>query len=365
MKNKQIIILCTLDGYANSLKANAIKKFLEDRKYNVKLINTYSLWLILIKNNITTTNLILVSVNTICTFVNKVLTKIPRLQKLIFYYIYKVQLHVRGKFVFNVLSKITANLVICESPLDVLSLLRLKQKNKLTKTFYDCTTPIPDELYYGNLITQNQFKKLLKFENIIYKNVDYLSFHWESYADYVLKKYYKGDNVIKFNAGVYKHKSSVKYNNPLKIVYIGYLGGYWSNLPLLSRLSKLYPIDVYGAPKPDKKYGLNYRGYSSTEVLLKYQIGLITISKDPLRSAGFSAKHPEYLSWGLPVFVPDWRKSAIKLKGTIAYNESNFLDLINKYSNKLEWEKLHTEALKQANELNWNIVLQPLLKILD
>ena len=90
---------------------------------------------------------------------------------------------------------------------------------------------------------------------------------------------------------------------------MGYLKGYWNNIPLLARLSQKYEIDVYGGPKPPKKYGLNYRGYTpNTDILAEYQFGLITITDDPLRRSSFSSKHLEYMNYGLPVLTPDWRK---------------------------------------------------------
>jgi hypothetical protein len=43
-------------------------------------------------------------------------------------------------------------------------------------------------------------------------------------------------------------------------------------------------------------------------VLLSYQAGLITCTRDELRRDGFSAKHLQYLAHGLPVLAPEWRR---------------------------------------------------------
>lgn len=122
---------------------------------------------------------------------------------------------------------------------------------------------------------------------------------------------------------------------------------------------------MYGAPAPPKKYGINYKGYAHPDVLSKYQFGLVTITKDRLRRWGFSAKHLEYLSYGLPVLVADWRKNLHLLKGSIPYNEKDFLGKIKKYSDKKEWQKMSDLAYKQSKKYSWDGVLEPLGKILN
>ena len=52
------------------------------------------------------------------------------------------------------------------------------------------------------------------------------------------------------------------------------------------------------------------------------------------------------------------------LKGCVPYNENNFVELVDKYSETNEWEKLSKEAREQASELDWNITLKPLEKLI-
>jgi len=190
-----------------------------------------------------------------------------------------------------------------------------------------------------------------------------------TYKDFVEKYIYDGDNLITLDWGCHPKEVRAEYQSPPKVVYMGYLGGYWMNKELLSRLSKRGRpgmIDVYGLPKPEKRFGLNYKGFAEDiDVLNRYQFGLITISKDRLRREGFSAKHLEYLSYGLPVLVPDWREKLELIKGSIPYNEADFLDMMDLYSDEDEWNRMSDMAYGQAQRLDWDITLKELEDIVQ
>jgi hypothetical protein len=160
----------------------------------------------------------------------------------------------------------------------------------------------------------------------------------------------------------------VSYFFPASIISLGNLNSYWSNKELLSNLTKISPfrIDVYGKYQPSKRYKLNYKGYaSSLDLLYYYQFGLNTVSKDIYRQNHFSSRVLGYLSYGLPVLSPDWMKLSHELKGVLPYNENNFLEVLEKFSDPQEWVKKSNEAHDQAVELNWNEVLKPLDKIIS
>ncbi len=234
---------------------------------------------------------------------------------------------------------------------------------------YDCPTPAVDELIYSGNYDNEYLNKLRDLELKIYDKSDYVTFHWETYMDYVKKYVYSGNNLVALNWGCHPKEHRVDfYSSMPKIIYLGNLAGYWINENLLSYLTKIshYPIDVYGSPKPNKKYGLNYKGFAkNTEIIRNYRFGLITITKDKLRCEGFSAKHLEYLSYGLPVFVPEWRQRLDILKGSILYNEYTFSDLLEKYSYEDEWNKMSNISYQQAKNLDWNITLKNLDKIIQ
>ena len=87
--------------------------------------------------------------------------------------------------------------------------------------------------------------------------VDYLSFHWETYAVYSVTHYgISGRNLLQLNWGCAPVSERVRFKNPPRVVMLSSLGSKFVNLPLLSRLSELYPIDVYGGPPPDPSLGL-------------------------------------------------------------------------------------------------------------
>ena len=257
----------------------------------------------------------------------------------------------RGKIIHKTINKHLYKFIICASQLDSYAIMGM---NENTRTFFSCPTPFADELYYSGMISSKKHEKFKKFETQIFKSCTYLSFHWETYADYVNKYYkYNEGNIVKMNKGTDEVSIKAEYNKTPKIIYFGNLAGHWINLPLLSSLSKIYPIDVYGFPVPDSKYGLNYKGYATSDILSEYQFGLITITHDNLRREGFSAEHLDYLSHGLLVLVPEWRENAKNLKGTILFNEENFLAQIKYYSQEEQWKSLSKEALKQAEGLKW------------
>lgn len=367
MIKKRIIIISFLDGFANSQKPLEIKKYLENKKHEVKLIDTQ--YFSRFSNDKNSLLFFLPSLEPLkfCLYLLEALQFLQNrysfsLTKDLYFFILTEIIRLRGKIVLKIVKKINYDLLICESQYDSGIFI-----NKLKKTtLYDCATPWADELYFGNNLSEKQYKKFKEWELKIFNNIDYLSFHWDSYAEYVKKYYnYKKNNLIKLNKGTVTQKYLAKYNKQNRIIYLGYLGGYWINLPLLSRLSQLYPIDVYGAPQPDKKYKLNYKGYINPKILSKYQFGLITITKDQLRANGFSAKHIDYISYGLPVFVPEWRENAKKIGGSILFNEENFLSKIRYYSQKNNWERIAQAAAKQSDALSWDKVLKPLDKVLE
>ena len=95
-------------------------------------------------------------------------------------------------------------------------------------------------------------------------------------------------------------------------------------------------------------------------MLLEYQAGLITCSKDELRRDGFSAKHLQYLAYGLPVLVPEWRRHLDLLDGSIPYNETNFQTVVASLSDESTWRSLSDDAYAEAERRSWDKSLAPL-----
>jgi len=363
-KNK-IAIICILDNFCNRVRALEIKKFLNKENYRVKLINSY--YLNRLSHGVNgskglASKMPSLSVPCLISIALKKVNLISRNYLKQYLLIYQMKL--RAKTLEKIIKKEKFDAIICESAPDSYVL----KKNLRCLKIFDCPTPWVDEFYYSGDLSDNAYRKLRRMELEIYKETEYLSFHWETYKKYVQKFVYNGKNMFTLNWGCHPKPKEKKaeFSCPPKIVFMGNLGGYWINLPLLARLTKFYKnIDVYGAPAPPKKYRLNYKGYAHPDVLSKYQFGLITITKDRLRCWGFSAKHLEYLSYGLPVLVPDWRKDLYLLKGSIPYNEENFLEKIKQYDGKREWQKLSDLAYKQSKRYSWDKVLKPLVKIIN
>lgn len=227
-----------------------------------------------------------------------------------------------------------------------------------------------DECYFANSKFSNMdcVKAFREMEVEICRHSDYVIFPWATTENYVRNNIFDADNFLTVKFGCYPKTKPVSHFFPCSIVSFGGLGGYWANAQLIADLKNKSPyhIDVYGFSKPPRKYRLNYKGFApSLDVLYNYQFGLNTVSKDPFRRKHFSSRILTYLAYGLPVLSPDWMQLSHELKGCLPYNENNFVDLVDKYSEKNSWEKLSQEAHKQALGLDWNTTLKPLEKIIS
>lgn len=227
----------------------------------------------------------------------------------------------------------------------------------------DCPTPPVDEMEFSGEHPPATIAALREVEQEVYAACDHLAFHWETYVDYVRRNVYDGPNLRVLNWGCHPRARRAAFASPPRTAYMGYLGGYWIDLPLLSSLSRsgATEVHVYGSPPPARRWGLDYMGFApDTEVLASYQLGLVTCSKDPLRRAGFSAKHLEYISYGLPVLAPRWRERLDLIRGTVPYDEADFPAAVAALSDEGEWRRASDAAYSQAKELDWDRTLRPL-----
>ena len=274
------------------------------------------------------------------------------------YYAFVADYRLRRSLLRTTLPLDDFDAVICEHPHDA-GLLTTRTS---ARTFYDCPDPYADEMYCEGKLTDAQHRKLRQLETELFETVDGLSFSWESYARYALEHYgISGRNLRQLNWGCNPASERAEFADPPRIIYLGSLSSQYINLPLLSRLSRLYPhIDVYGGPPPDPALRLNYKGWAPPTILQEYQMGLITTSKDELRRDGFSAKHLDYIAYGLPVLVPAWRRHLDLLRGSVPYEEDTFASVVAGLSDEREWRRMSDEAYAQAQRLTWDQTLQPL-----
>jgi len=250
------------------------------------------------------------------------------------------------------------DMIICENNFDIAFLAG----KRLARTqIIDLPAPYAEEIYFGGQISRRAYRKLRDYEARLYAKADRIGFHWHTYTDYVKQTKYDGPNFIDLSYGVDLRAKRASFETEPRIVFMGFLTGYWVNVPLLVRLCEIYPhIDIYGGP-PLAELGANYKGYApSTDVLANYQFGLTTLSDDPLRRHSFSSKQLRYYSYGLPVLTPNWRSDSALDEAALRYDEENFLRLIHEYSDKQKWTELSTNAFKIAQRYQWETVLRPL-----
>ena len=268
----------------------------------------------------------------------------------------------RGALLSKILCNTNYHAIICESNMDASFVTHARLANV---QILDLPVPFGEELYYANEIDAAGFERIRSLEVEMYRKADYLSFHWHTYAEFVRSHKYDGPNFLPLTYGTHRKAIRARYSETPRVVFLGLLSGHWVNLPLLERLCALYPaIDLYGGPEPPPNLRNNYRGYApSLDVLAEYQFGLITISDDPLRRSSFSSKHLEYISYGLPVLTPKWRRDAVLDPSSIYYSEEFFLETLLKYRDKDKWTAKSNEALQLSNSLTWEEALRPLGKL--
>lgn len=353
---RRVLILGQLDGFANGKWPVAVQRFLADHGHHAEIVDTYHLsragstgrrrrwpgraplqWLLF--------------------GVEAGLSVLARvrgpLRRRLTAPLLTAELRLRGALLRRRLPFAGFDLVICETPHDTDAL-----RGCPVPTFYHCPTPWADELLLEGRVTARQHRRMRRRESELFESVDYLAFHWDSYARYAVREYgISGDNLKSIVSGCDVTDRRAGYAHPARIVYLGSLSSWFIDLALLARLSRLLDIDVYGGPAPHPALGLRYRGWAAPDVLADYQFGLITCTNDPLRRSGFSAKHLEYFAHGLPVLVPRWRDDPALAAGSIPYDESSFVDAVAAASTPGAWAELNAAALAQARRFSWDASL--------
>ena len=360
---RRVLIVCQLDSFANGVKPRALEHFLRSRGHDVTLLDTYSLSRASTVFGSPLRKLPRPRLRHVALYAteaaNRVLTqRFAPIRRCFTYYVAQAYIRLRRRILGTTLALDEFDLVICEHPHDA-GLLELKTS---ATTLYDCPTPFADELMYEGQLTKRQHAKFRRSESQLFEQVDALSFGWESYARYAKEEYgISGNNLLQLNWGCNLSDRRAHFADPPRVVYLGSLSSKFIDLALLARLGQLYPhIDVNGGPPPPDSLNLNFRGWAPPSVLESYQFGLITCTQDELRRSGFSAKHLDYLSYGLPVLVPVWRRHLDLLQGSIPYDEMSFVSVIDSLSCEKEWQRASDDAYEQAKRLTWDRTLRPL-----
>jgi hypothetical protein len=352
----RVVVVGQLDRFANSIKPVAIAEFLTGRGHRVELVDTYHLSRAGERSRWPAPRprqLLLYAVEAAAALNRRWGWGNSHLS----YHLLVADTVLRAAILKRRLPLDDADLIIAETPYDAGALCG----DGRATTLYDCPTPWADELFDEGRITAAQRDRLRRREIAVFEGVDHLAFHWSTYAGYARQHYrISGDNLITLDFGCTVSPVRAAYAKSPRIVYLGSLGSRFIDLPLLSRLSAHAVIDVYGGPPPDPALGLNYRGYAAPEVVLDYQAGLITCTRDELRREGFSAKHLEYLAHGLPVLVPRWRRHLDLLRGSVPYDEKDFADAVASLADRGNWQRLSDEAYAEAGRRAWDQALLPL-----
>jgi hypothetical protein len=340
-------IICRLDGLANSVRANELKRFIEKRGHEVILLNVHGR-----------------------VFNAKWHFRKCKARNLLkgmgWSYNYHVEsIRHQALVLEREIRPLRLGALICE---DFRSAYVLT-KNLGCITIYDEPTPTIPEIRetpeYG--ISRHEIEQLEEIEREVFQAANFVSFHWHAYARYLDEIGVSPSNLITLDWGCHPAEQRAAFARPARIAFIGNLSGSWVDPEMLARLATRSNgrLDVYGLPAPSNPRELNYKGYTDPQVLRHYQFGLVTISTaHPLHCKGFSAKHMEYISYGLPVFEPEWREISGLEETCIFYNEENFAEKIEEYSDPKEWQQMSDIAYECAKAYDWDKTLQPLADII-
>ncbi|MFJ2234798.1 hypothetical protein [Streptomyces sp. NPDC087859] len=366
---KRVLVICQLDAFANGIKPAEIERFLRQRGHDAHLVDTYHLsrWAQAPKQF--HGRLPALGPRKFALYATEVASAVLTrrwdfARRHLSYYLLVADHRLRRGILKRSLPLDDFDLVICETPYDA-GVLAFAGS---ARTLYDAPAPWADEVFFDGRLSERQHAKLRRLETGIFEGVDHLALHWESYARYAVERYgISGRNLMPLNFGCTPAKQRAEFAAPPRVVYLGNVSAGFNDPSLLARLSAQYPhIDVFGGPPPDPALGLNYLGYApSIDVLRNYQLGLVTCSKDPLRRDGFSSKHVQYLSYGLPVLVPSWRRHLDLLRGSVVYTEETFRSAVDGMSDERRWRSASDEAYAQAERLSWDETLRPLEQLLS
>lgn len=347
---KNIVLITQLDGTATEDRTDHLK--IELKKYgNITILDTRRL----IRKYLLTNLFFLPTKIFLAFFLNFCLYKLsfkryPTIQVL----------PLRAAILKRIIKAYNPDVVICGVEEDMM--VTQEKIDGVKLIIYDMPTPYVAELMYGGGYTSSEIKKLEKIERDSIKAADFFCTNWYGYTKYLQKKYGVNNSLFAVS-GCEKTKKFARFSLSPKIAFVGNLEGYWANVPLLKKLhlNSKSEISVF-SPQKKLANGLNYKGYlSDHDQLVNFQFGLITISDDPLRRIGFSAKHLLYISYGLPVLCPEWRRDPLLEPATIYYNEANFNQQVKKFQKKKNWLIKHYEAKKLAKKLYWSSMLEPII----
>lgn len=359
---RRVLLVCQLDGFGNGWRPVEIQRYLERQGHEVRLVDTYYLGRASSDSSSPLRKFpnpapLRAAVYAVEAASFALTRRWSFGRRHLSYYAARADCWLRGLILRSSLPLDDFDLVIAGLPHDAELLMSPTTARKL----FDCQTPWADELYFEDKLTERQRRKLRRYESELLEGVDLLSFAWESYARYAADHYgISLKNLISLNCGCVPSDTRAHFDDPPRVCYLGSLSSRFIDLPLLARLSRIYPrIDVYGGPPP-ASMAINFKGWTSPDILEQYQFGLITCTKDELRRDGFSAKHLQYLSYGLPVLVPAWRRNLDLLHGSVPYTEDSFAEVIASLSDREAWQRVSDEAYAQAGRLTWDRTLRPL-----
>lgn len=360
---KRVLLVCQLDGYANGWRPVEMEQFLRRRGHEVHVENTYYLSRASADSKSLRNKLPKLHPKLLALYGVEAASRLFTRgwgfgRRHLSYYVLRADCRLRRSILGSTLPLDDFDVIISATPHDA-ELLTIPTS---AHSFYDCPQPWADEVWFEGRLTERQREKLRSHEINLLESVDSLSFSWESYARYAIEHYgINASNLLQLNWGCVPGTERARFSEPPRVAYIGSLTSRYINLPLLSRLTKLYPhIDVYGGPPPDPSLGLNYMGWAPPTVLQQYQFGLVTCTKDEIRREGFSAKHLDYIAYGLPVLVPAWRRHMDLLQGSVPYDEDTFVSVIESLSQEDEWRRVSDKSYGQAERLTWDKTLEPL-----
>ena len=158
-------------------------------------------------------------------------------------------LFLRRAIIHRLLTKNHTSLAIIQYPEDMLV---ASYPNRLYKTLYDSPTIYYRELELANKLPSPVISKLKHLELKVYRNSNYVSFHWYTYFNLAKTYGLTINHPLTLNWSCQPSTNSAHFSPKPKIIHIGKLNSYWVNPTLLTAISRQIDLDIFGYESPDK-----------------------------------------------------------------------------------------------------------------
>ena len=218
---KRALIICSPDGYANAVKPAKLSEFFIQHQYDVTMYVTNYLsrsgeqgYRSMLPGP-SVSQLQLYCCEALHFLANRQRSSL--LKKLGTSLVMQRMIKLRGKILADRVHSKDFDILICENHFD-----ESVVASRIARTqILDLSVPFAEELFYGGELTKRCYESFKTYETEIYRQTDYISFHWHTYAEFVKKSKYNGNNYIDIGYSTPVQKRRAQYTVKPRIIFLG------------------------------------------------------------------------------------------------------------------------------------------------